>query len=150
MALAAQHIFGNVASSRDSDTMMLDEALQQPDREEFIKAMHKEINDHIRQKHWKVVTKTVIPKGRVPIPMVWSMKRKRNPIGEITKWKARLCAGGHRQQSGIDYWSTYSPVVSWSTVRLMIVMALLLDWHMESIDFVLTFPQAPVATETYM
>ena len=47
MTLTAQHIFGNVASSRDPDTMTLDEALQQPDREEFIKAMHKEINDHI-------------------------------------------------------------------------------------------------------
>ena len=32
----------------------------------------------------------------------------------------------------------------------MIVTALLLDWHMESIDFVLAFLQAPVATETYM
>ena len=32
----------------------------------------------------------------------------------------------------------------------MIVTALLLNWHMESIDFVLAFPQAPVATETYM
>ena len=150
MALAAQHIFGNVASSRDPDTMTLDEALKQPDRAEFIKAMHKEIDDHVRRKHWKVVHKSTVPKGRIPIPMVWSMKRKRNPIGEITKWKARLCAGGHRQQFGIDYWSTYSPVVSWSTVRLMIVTALLLNWHMESIDFVLAFPQAPVATETYM
>ena len=150
MARVAQHIFGNVASSRDPDTMTLDEALRQPDRDEFIKAMHKEIDDHVRRKHWKVVHKSVVPKGRIPIPMVWSMKRKRNPIGEITKWKARLCAGGHRQQFGVDYWSTYSPVVSWSTVRLMIVTALLLDWHMESIDFVLAFPQAPVVTETYM
>ena len=150
MARITQHIFGNVASSRDPDTMTLDEALRQPDRDEFIKAMHKEIDDHVRRKHWKVVHKSIVPKGRIPILMVWSMKRKRNPIGEITKWKARLCAGGHRQQFGIDYWSTYSPVVSWSTVRLMIVTALLLDWHMESIDFVLAFPQAPVAMETYM
>ena len=32
----------------------------------------------------------------------------------------------------------------------MIVTALLMNWHMESIDFVLAFPQAPVASETYM
>ena len=48
MALVVQHIFGNVASSRDPDTMTLDEALRQPDHDEFIKAMHKEIDDHIR------------------------------------------------------------------------------------------------------
>ena len=82
----------------------------------------------------------MVPKDQIPIPMVWSMKCKRNPIGEIMKWKVQLCAGGHRQQFGIDYWSTYSPVVSWSTVQLMILTALLLDWHMESIDFVLAFP----------
>ena len=82
--------------------------------------------------------------------MVWSMKRKRNPIGEIVKWKARLCAGGHKSIEFLDYWNTYSPVVSWNTVRLLIVIALLNDWHMQSIDFVLAFPQAPVKTDIYM
>ena len=150
MASITQFILGNIAFSRDPDTMTLDEALHQPDPDEFIKVMHKEIDDHIHCKHWKVVPKSVVPKGCIPIPMVWSMKRKCNPIGEITKWKARLCAGEHCQQFGMDYWSTYSPVMSWSTVCLMIVTALLLNWHMESIDFVLAFPQAPIAAKTYM
>jgi hypothetical protein len=36
-------------------------------------------------------------------------------------------------------------------VRVLIVMALLNDWHMvQSIDFVLVFPQAPVKTDIYM
>jgi hypothetical protein len=78
------------------------------------------------------------------------MKRKRNPIGEILKWKARLCAGGHKSLAFINYWSTYSPVVSWNTVRLMIIMALVNGWHMQSIDFVLAFPQAPIKTDIYM
>jgi len=149
MAFVSQAIY-SLAASHDPDTMTLDEALRQPDREEFIKAMHKELSDHIGRKHWKVVPIRSIPHGRTPIPMVWSMKRKRNPIGEIIKWKARLCAGGHRQIFGIDYWSTYSPVVSWNTVRLMVIMAKLMEWHIQSIDFVLAFPQAPVATDTYM
>ena len=82
--------------------------------------------------------------------MVWSMKRKRNPVGEITKWKARLCAGGHRSIQFVDYWSTYSPVVSWSAVRLVMVIALINNWHMRSIDFVLAFPQANIKTDIYM
>ena len=32
----------------------------------------------------------------------------------------------------------------------MIVLAILNDWHMESIDFVLAFPQAPIKTDIYM
>jgi hypothetical protein len=114
----------------DPDTMHMNEALMQPDREEFIKAMHKELNDHVKRKHWKIVPLSSVPKDKVTLPMVWSMKRKRNPIGEITKWKARLCAGGHKSVEYVDYWETYSPVVSWNTVRLLIVLSLLNDWHM--------------------
>jgi hypothetical protein len=32
----------------------------------------------------------------------------------------------------VDYWSTYSPVVSWSTVRLAIIMACMGNWHHRS------------------
>lgn len=112
--------------------------------------MYKELQDHINRKHWKIIPAKRVPRDRVPIPMVWSMKRKRNPIGDIVKWKARLCAGGHRSIEGIDYWATYSPVVSWSTVRLLVTSALIQNWYMESIDFVLAFPQAPVKTDIFM
>ena len=112
--------------------------------------MYKELNDHISRKHWKVVPLKSIPHHKKAIPMVWSMKRKRSPVGDIIKWKARLCAGGHKSVEFVDYWNTYSPVVSWNTVRLLIVMALINGWHMQSIDFVLAFPQAPVKTDIYM
>jgi hypothetical protein len=50
----------------------------------------------------------------------------------------------------MDYWSTYSPVVSWNTVGVVMVMSLLNNWHMQSIDFVLAFSQAPIKTDIYM
>eukprot|EP00980_Cylindrotheca_fusiformis_P020590 scaffold7642_cov88-Cylindrotheca_fusiformis.AAC.1 len=149
-ALLASTISSFVSSASDPDTMTFAEAMQAPDRAEFIKAMHKELADHIGRKHWKIVPLSAVRAPKHAIPMVWAMKRKRNPVGEIIKWKARLCAGGHRSVENIDYWSTYSPVVSWSTVRLMVVFALLNDWHMQSIDFVLAYPQAPVKTDIYM
>ena len=81
--------------------------------------------------------------------MVWSMKIKRDPIREIEKWRYQLCGGGHNSIEYVDYCNTYSPVVLWNTVRLMLAVALLNDWHMQSIDFVLAFPQAPVKTDIY-
>jgi hypothetical protein len=141
-ALFTEHVVAFVGS--DPDTMTLDEALKEPDREQFIAAMRKELMDRVGRKHWKVVPRKSVPPHKRSIPMVWSTKRKRNPIGEITKWKARLCAGGHRSLPYIDYWSTYSPVVSWNTVWMLIVMALLNGWQMWSIDFVLAFPQTPL------
>ena len=147
-ALMTEQIVSMIGS--DPDTMYLEEAMRAPDRERFIEAMYKELLDHVNRKHWLVVPLKSVPAHKIPIPMVWSMKRKRNPIGEITKWKARLCAGGHKSIEFIDYWTTYSPVVSWSTVRLLIIMALINEWYMQSIDFVLAYPQAAIKTDIYM
>ena len=82
---------------------------------------------HIDRKHWKVVTLKSIHVGKHAIPMVWSVKQTRYPLGDIVKWKASLCAGGHWSKESINYWATYSPVVSWSKVRLMIVFDILND-----------------------
>ena len=41
---------------------------------------------------------------------------KHNPVGEIIKWKAYLCAGPHKSVEMVNYWSTYSQVVLRSTV----------------------------------
>ena len=56
-----------VSTKNNPDTMTLQEALQQPD-EEFIKAMHKELHDHIKRKHWKVVPSSTVAKGKPPLP----------------------------------------------------------------------------------
>ena len=113
-----------MAVSSGPDMMKLSEALQHPDCHEFIKATKKELCDHIDRKHWKVVPLKSIPVGKHAVPMVWSM-------GDIVKWKSRLCAGVHWYNKSIGYLATYSPFVSWSTVRLMIVFAILNDCHME-------------------
>ena len=78
------------------------------------------------------------------------MKQKRGPVREIRKWEARLCTGGQNPLEYMDDWNTYSPVVSWNTVRLMLAMALINNWHMQPIDFLLAPLQAPVKTDIYM
>ena len=78
------------------------------------------------------------------------MKRRRNTVGEIIKWKAHLCAGGHRLVEFVDYWNTYPPVVSWHTIRLIFTLAIVNYWYIHSIDFVLAFSQANITTDTYI
>ena len=41
------------------------------------------------------------PKENTMIPFAWSFKRKRNPIGELIKHKARLCVHGGKQVKSI-------------------------------------------------
>jgi hypothetical protein len=79
------------------------------------------------------------------------MKRKRRiATREVYKWKARLNIDGSKQEEGINYWETISPVASWSTIRLMLVLILIKGWETRQIDFVLAYTQADVECEMYM
>ena len=67
------------------------------DAEEFLKAMVKEVDDHVRREHWRIVSiGDMLASGykEKPIMGVWSMKRKHNPIGMIDQInrKCRLTA----------------------------------------------------------
>jgi len=73
------------------DTMYLHKALAQPDRQEFIKAMVKEITTHKEQKSWIVTPIEEVPKGTKVLDSIWLMRRKRKiGTGKISKYKARL------------------------------------------------------------
>ena len=45
----SEYIIG--LTSSDPDTMYLHEALREPDRDKFIEAIEKELDDHILRKH---------------------------------------------------------------------------------------------------
>jgi hypothetical protein len=88
----------------DPDTMYFHEAMRQPDREDFIKAVIKEINDHIDRRHWILVPREKVPKGTKILDSVWAMKRKRDLVTrQIYKHKARLNVHGGQQQFGVNY-----------------------------------------------
>jgi len=142
-----------LSSFADTDTMYLQEAMRQPDRDKFVEAMMKEIEDHTVRGHWRITTRQEMKDRKYnlkPIAAIWSFKRKRNPMGEITKYKARLCCHGGQTVQGVHYHDTFSPVVSWTTIRLLLILSIINGWHARQIDFVLAFPQANVKTDVYM
>ena len=49
----------------------------------------------------------------------------------------------------MDYWETYSPVVNWISVRLLLSLPLILNLESRSIDFFLIFPQADLDEDIY-
>ncbi len=57
------------------------------------------------------------------LPSTWAFKIKRFPDGSVKKFKARFCARGDRQKEGIDFFKTWAPVVQWSTIRIVMVLA---------------------------
>ena len=62
----------------------------------------------------------------------------------MRKLKARLCAGGHRQIKGVDFFETYAPVVNWNTVRLLLILAAQLKLTTRQVDYTVAFVHAPI------
>ena len=132
----------------DPDTMYLHEAMKQPDRDQFLAAMLKEVEDQRKNGHWTVVPRKKVPQGVPVMPSVWSMKRKRRiSTREVYKWKARLTLDGSRQKKGVNYWEAYAPVASWPIIRLILSIAIINNWYSKQIDYVLAFPQAKAETD---
>ena len=126
------------------------QAMNQPDKLQFIKAMRKEITDHTSRGHWTIVPRSTVLKNH-KLPSVWSMKRKRRvDTGDIYKHKSRLNVHGGKQVKGGDYQETYAPVVQWAMIRLMLVIGLLYNWYTLQLDYVLAFPQADIDVTTNM
>ena len=138
-----------LATDGNNDNLHYGGAMAAPDKEEFLQAMKKEINDLTEDNVWRLELKKNIPPQAKLIRLIWSFKRKRNPIGELLKHKARLCVHGGMQTKGVDYWHTYAPVVNWSTVRLVLLLTELAGWHSRQIDYILAFSQAPIDTTVY-
>ena len=56
--------------------------------------------------------------------------------------KAQLCIHGGQQEEGIDFDDTFSPVVGWSTVRIMLILSIVMELKTKQVNFILAFVHA--------
>ena len=115
------------AYGKDPDTPTYQEAMCGTDREQYEEAIVSEIKELEQHKTWATVPKSSVPKDAKVLPSTWVFRVKRYPDGRHRKHKARFCVRGDRQVEGVDYTEKYSPVVSWSTVRMMLCLSLSKD-----------------------
>jgi hypothetical protein len=122
-----------------------------PDQEGFRKAMALEW-DQLVAKETFTIEDRALPlsiKENI-IGVQWVYKRKRFPDGTIRKLKARLVVRGDQQVYGVDYFDTYAPVVSWTTVRTLLTMSCVLGLETKQIDYTLAFCQATLERPIYV
>ena len=133
------------------DIMYYHQAMRQSDASQFTDAVVKEVNGHVEMGNWQLIRREQVPDPDYILPSVWAMRRKRNlTTNEITKYKARLNIHGGKQTFGVNYFETYAPVVTWFAIRLIIIFAMNLNYHLKQIDFVMAYPQAPIENDMYM
>ena len=137
-------------AASNEDTLHYGAMKQDDDRLLFEKDMRREISDLEDSKSFTVIPRDELPENVKPVPSIWSFRRKRAPDWSILKWKARLCPHGGKQVEGENYWETYAPVVTWSTVRLVLILSLITGLKSRQCDFVAAYTQAPLDTDIFM
>jgi hypothetical protein len=133
------------------DILYLQQVLRQHDAKEFVQAVVKEVNRHMNCKNWTLKKRSKVSEDVQIMPSVRSMQCKRDlTMNKIKSHKARLNLHGRKQIYGMNYFKTYAPVVTWFTIRLMIIFGIIFCWALCQVDFVMAYLQAPIEMDIYM
>ena len=125
-----------------------EEAMNGPEAAEYWKVAEVEIATLEKMGAWEVVDRP--PKTTPVLKSLWAFKRKRLPSGEIRKYKARFTARGDMQTPDVDFTETWAPVVQWTTVRMMLILAIQLDLKTWSADVSCAFLHSDIDSEVYV
>ncbi|KAE8721931.1 pentatricopeptide repeat-containing protein [Hibiscus syriacus] len=104
------------------------EAFQSP---EWKKAVEEEIKALQKNKTWSL---TDLPKGKRAVGCRWIFTVKYHSDGSVERYKARLVAKGFSQSYGIDYQETSAPVAKLNTIRILLSVAVTMDWKLHQLD----------------
>ncbi|OMO52435.1 reverse transcriptase [Corchorus capsularis] len=119
---------------------------EKPDLE-WTNAMNDEMESMKTNHVWDLVD---LPPGRKTIGNKWVLKVKRKADGSIERYKARLVAKGHTQQEGVDYEETFSPVVRFASIRLILAIVANFDLELYQMDVKTAFLNGELDEEIYM
>ena len=80
---------------------------------------------------WDVVPR---PEGKSVVTSKWIYKIKHDADGSIEKYKERFVAWGFSQKEGIDYEETFSSVARYTSIRLVLALAVVMKWKIHQMD----------------
>ena len=80
-----------------------------------------------------------LPNGAKSIGCKWVFKTKKNSLGNIDWYKAKLVAKGFTQKEGIDYTETFSLVSKKDSLRIILALVAHFDLELQQMDVKTTF-----------
>ena len=110
-------------------------------------AMHAELTSIREHDTFVTVTKPHANVNIVSCKWVFAVKAK---DGVVLRFKARLVARGFSQQYGVDYEETYSPVLKYKTLRILLSIVCIRNLTLELMDVQTAYLNAPLKETVYM
>ena len=101
----------------------------------------------MENKTWELVE---LPTNRKTIGSKWVFKVKYGKHGEVDRFKGRLVAKGYSQKYGVDYDETFSPVLRFSSLRILLAYAVQKKMLVHQMDVTTAFLNGDLEEEIYM
>lgn len=118
-----------------ADEITYEEATNGPEKEKWQQAMSDELQAFKENQAWEFVDRKEA--DRV-VQCKWVFKKKLDNDNRV-RYRARLVAKGYTQQQGVDFKETYSPVLRYSTLRLLFAISAKLNFEITHLDVVTAF-----------
>ena len=103
----------------EDDPINLQQSLQSSNSHKWIDAMKDEMKSMEDNGVWDFVE---FPKGSNPVGCKWIFKTKKDPNGNVERYKACLVAKGFTQKEDIDYKETFSSISTKDSFRTIMAL----------------------------
>ena len=106
-----------------------------------------EMNALAKNKTWVV---DELPKGKKTVGCKWVFTNKCRADGSLERHKARLVPKGFTQTYGLDYQETFAPVAKINSIRILLSVAVNLNWSLHELDIKNAFLNGNLEEEVFM
>ena len=124
------------------------QAMSSKDKKKWLSAMNEEIISLKKNNTWILVKK---PQDKKLVGCKWIYKIKEGTAnGELPRHKARLVAKGFTQKHGVDFNEVFSPVVKYSSIRVLLAITAFNDLELDQMDVKTAFLHGSLEEEILM